>query len=1216
MAVRIESHAEPIPGYRLIERLGGGGFGEVWKCEAPGGLLKAVKFVYGDLDQLGEEGHRAEQELKALSRVKTVRHPYILSLERFDVIDGQLIIIMELADKNLWDRFKECRAQGLPGIPRDELLGYLEETAEALDLMNNTYQLQHLDIKPQNLFLVYQHVKVADFGLVKDLEGMQASVTGGVTPVYAAPETFDGWVSRYSDQYSLAIVFQELLTGQRPFSGNNVRQLVMQHLKNPPNLDSLSEGDRPAVERALAKNPELRFHTCADFVRALRRAGAAGPRPRAYDEAGHDTDRGGPRTTPQEPVAVQEAPGLADPSSGTTQSLRAHDGFVLRPPEPAATPPEVRGDGELFPALVVAVGQVGLQVMQHLRRSLHERFGSGTALPNLRQLLLDTDPEVLRAATRGTGTALTAGEVLLAPLNRPGHYLKPRDGRLPVGSWCNPKMVYRIPRAQVTLGARILGRLAFFDNYRAIVRRLRAELAACLDPAVLTAAGQRTGLTTRTNRPRVYVVAGVAGGTGGGMFLDLAYTVRYLLRQLGYAQPDVVGLLLAPAGDGKGKAGPAEGAGGKNPGPARNAARTLGLGNAHAAFTELLHFASPRHVFAARYHEAEPAVVDAEPPFGRTVVLPLPPESDEAAGQEATGLAAEFLCRDLCSPLGRVADLARADLPTPVWAERGLYYHTFGLHYLASPHRPLVREVGRALCFRLAQRWLSKDSAPVRETVSGWIGERWQAEQWDPESVDSRFRSSAERLAGGNLDEAVAQILAPLKLSLQVDPKEKNPRPKELDRNLFKEAADALDALVGPPPEEEVMGQVSLLPPTLKEESDGLVAEWGQRVAELVVRLIEEPEFRLVGAEEAVRQLVVRVEGVLRELEPRAQEHAKLAFQAFAGIKGVLANLQKPPGRGRRPLDPFDAVGLLHGYAEFRFEALVRQQVINAYVALRGHLSDQLREINFCRVRLGELAQHFADPADVPAPASGRPGTSTVRGTASATGGTPPHSRRARPSEPAAAGRRLFPAGCRTLAEAVQQFLGGFSPEDLVELDYQAQEVIRRQFQALVNVCLTSANVLREVEDALRQCAEEFVGPKLAATNAAELFLGQYPSEEEAVGEVHSVFDEAAAEPVGRSAGRAQPELNVLLTPPGPAGERFAAMTRDALEVREMTGAAAGDDVVVYREQLNLALAELDVFGPAGKEAYRLLCALECFTPHTRTDVAFVPAPCADKVTT
>ena len=88
----------------------------------PGGLHKAIKFVFGDLDGAGDDGQRAEQELKALSRVKTVRHPYILSLERYDIIDGQLIIVMELADRNLWDRFKECRAQGLPGIPREELL--------------------------------------------------------------------------------------------------------------------------------------------------------------------------------------------------------------------------------------------------------------------------------------------------------------------------------------------------------------------------------------------------------------------------------------------------------------------------------------------------------------------------------------------------------------------------------------------------------------------------------------------------------------------------------------------------------------------------------------------------------------------------------------------------------------------------------------------------------------------------------------------------------------------------------------------------------------------------------------------------------------------------------------------------------------------------------------------------------------------------------------
>src|SRR5205823_889753 len=276
MAVRIEPNSEPIPGYRLIERLGGGGFGEVWKCEAPGGLLKAIKFVFGNLDIAGDSGHRAKQELKALSRVKTVRHPFILSLERYDIIDGQLLIIMELADRNLWDRYKECRAQGLPGIPRDELLRYMEEAAEALDLMNNHYQIQHLDIKPQNLFVVFNHVKVGDFGLAKLLEGVRATVTGGVTPVYAAPETFEGWVSRFTDHYSLGIVFQELLTSSRPFTGANTKQLLLQHLNGVPEVSALPEADRPIIERALAKKPEDRWPNCMALIQALKASSAPG----------------------------------------------------------------------------------------------------------------------------------------------------------------------------------------------------------------------------------------------------------------------------------------------------------------------------------------------------------------------------------------------------------------------------------------------------------------------------------------------------------------------------------------------------------------------------------------------------------------------------------------------------------------------------------------------------------------------------------------------------------------------------------------------------------------------------------------------------------------------------------------------------------------------------------------------------------------------------
>src|SRR5262249_39524931 len=144
--------------------------------------------VFGDLNTLSTSTPTAEQELRSLMRVKGVRHPFLLSLERVDLVAGQLVIVTELADRDLLSRVRECRKQNLPGIPRPELLRYMEETAEVLDLMNQRFDLQHLDVKPQNLCLLHNHVKVADFGLVKDLSGLVASLTGGMTPKYASPE--------------------------------------------------------------------------------------------------------------------------------------------------------------------------------------------------------------------------------------------------------------------------------------------------------------------------------------------------------------------------------------------------------------------------------------------------------------------------------------------------------------------------------------------------------------------------------------------------------------------------------------------------------------------------------------------------------------------------------------------------------------------------------------------------------------------------------------------------------------------------------------------------------------------------------------------------------------------------------------------------------------------------------------------------------------------
>ena len=400
MALRIQPKAEPIPGYSLIERLGSGGFGEVWKAEAPGGLFKAIKFVQRgsgtdesivvgatDMDR-----SRADQEMKSLSRVKTVPHPYVLSLDRFEIVEDYLVIVMELADRTLADRFKQCRSQGLPGVPREELLNYLQEAAERLDLMNSQYQLQHLDIKPQNLFLVHNHIKVADFGLVKDITDQKfMTITGGVTPVYAAPETFDGKFSRQSDQYSLAIVYQEILTGQRPFTGTTMKQLILQHLQNAHNLTPSPVADRPIIARALAKNPEDRFITCIDFVQSLRRAGhktgAEGRRARILrPRRPVTTFRRSPRPSSPRvgrshrlPIPIlgrkgflgeeQQAPRRSTfhransrrPESQANRGFRPRRAPRRQPPgtQKSTPQPRPRKYGIVQPALIVAMGRIG-----------------------------------------------------------------------------------------------------------------------------------------------------------------------------------------------------------------------------------------------------------------------------------------------------------------------------------------------------------------------------------------------------------------------------------------------------------------------------------------------------------------------------------------------------------------------------------------------------------------------------------------------------------------------------------------------------------------------------------------------------------------------------------------------------------------------------------------------------------------------------------------
>ncbi len=254
-------------GYELFERIGRGEFGEVHRALAPGGVNVAIKRIFRPMSD-----EACQRELRALKRVSEIRHPYLLQTHNFQAVAEHLVIVMELADGSIADRFKECRAAGLPGIPADELLRYFEEAAEALDFLRKE-KLAHRDIKPANLLHLKGHAKVADFGIARTQEAsIDQTLNFAGTPAYMAPEVWRKEISVHSDQYSFAATWYEMRTGRRIFTGLSVPEVALQHMNAQPELPDVSEAERQVLLRALDKEPDKRFPSCTEFVRALKRA--------------------------------------------------------------------------------------------------------------------------------------------------------------------------------------------------------------------------------------------------------------------------------------------------------------------------------------------------------------------------------------------------------------------------------------------------------------------------------------------------------------------------------------------------------------------------------------------------------------------------------------------------------------------------------------------------------------------------------------------------------------------------------------------------------------------------------------------------------------------------------------------------------------------------------------------------------------------------------
>jgi serine/threonine protein kinase len=416
---------EPLPGYKLLAPLGRGGFGEVWECQAPGGLLKAIKFVTSESED-GRGEQRLGQELSAFEQIKAIRHPFLLTLERVEQVGSDLIMVMELADRQLQDRFRECREAGQQGIPRDELLGYFADAAEALDVISAKFNLQHLDVKPANIFLIAGHAKVGDYGLVAQLEGPGAAHRG-LTPRYVAPEVLHGTPSSRSDQYSLALVYYELLTGEFPYPGRSPQQLMMQHVSGIPNLAGLPAADQPAVARALAKRPDERYPSCLAFVQALMASGGAAHamplRKARVDRSvagmnlppggGHfdSTQTGGPARAPEptQTVTLPAKPSLTVP--GQPRPLVSGTAPRPAPRAPAATPPPALAETPPPAEEIVEAGQVVLERIRSVV-TVAELLGAD---PTMQPLDAQSFAAAVVEAAAGGPVQQLPGEVALLP---------------------------------------------------------------------------------------------------------------------------------------------------------------------------------------------------------------------------------------------------------------------------------------------------------------------------------------------------------------------------------------------------------------------------------------------------------------------------------------------------------------------------------------------------------------------------------------------------------------------------------------------------------------------------------------------------------------------------------------------------------------------------------------------------------------------------------
>ena len=239
-AVPLRAGMEPYPGYRLRQLLGRGGFAEVWEAETPGGGSIALKFMGCN------NGLVASKEIRAIQAIRQLSHPNLTRIDQVWCQAGYIVIAMELAEGSLLDLLEAYITEFNTAIVPEQVCLHLSQAADCIDFLNARQHnldgrrvgFQHCDIKPSNLLLFGENIKLADFGLASPTSSTLKSHRRAGTLDYTAPEVFQGRLSDWTDQYALAVTYCQLRGGRLPFPDT------------PPNFNRSLHPSRPRSDHA------------------------------------------------------------------------------------------------------------------------------------------------------------------------------------------------------------------------------------------------------------------------------------------------------------------------------------------------------------------------------------------------------------------------------------------------------------------------------------------------------------------------------------------------------------------------------------------------------------------------------------------------------------------------------------------------------------------------------------------------------------------------------------------------------------------------------------------------------------------------------------------------------------------------------------------------------------------------------------------------------